>query len=196
MERTGSLGIFILSLIAAIKLGESNVSIAQPQFVRANPNGEASLMCGSRRTETGEKLSVALYKGKKDKNTEVCTASFSNGMPVDSERKDLFRCQVLLSQTNVSITIRGLNVTDTDRYFCQLFKTQPAPFSESSEQWSIIYIDRASDCPAGDESSDGILLTVIFIGFTSLLFLYSVSVTVMYCKHKLKDDTIYINVRK
>ncbi|XP_072350936.1 cytotoxic T-lymphocyte protein 4-like [Scyliorhinus torazame] len=113
-----------------------------------------------------------------------------------SERRDLFHCQVSLSQNNVSITVSGLNVTDTDRYFCQVSKTHPPPYFESPGQWTIIYINRATNCPGGEESSDGLLLTVIFIVLATLLFLYSISVTVMCCRHKMKDDTIYINVRK
>ncbi|XP_060684151.1 T-cell-specific surface glycoprotein CD28-like [Hemiscyllium ocellatum] len=108
----------------------------------------------------------------------------------------LLHCKVSLSRNNVSITIKGLNATDTDRYICVVLNTHPPPFYESSGQWTIIYINQATSCPVDEGASNGFLPTIILIVLAALLFLYSASLTVLYFKHKMKDDTIYINVRK
>ncbi|XP_048454546.1 cytotoxic T-lymphocyte protein 4-like [Rhincodon typus] len=196
MERVSSLGVFILCLSAAVKLKGSNMGIFKLHFVKANHSGEASLACGFDGRQMGEEFQVVLYKGMQNKDTEVCTTSFINGTIINSVRKGLYHCQVSLSQNNVSITIRGLNVTDTDRYICQVLKTHPPPFHESAGQWTIIYINQAITCPEDVQATGGFLPTIILIVLAALLLLYSTSLTLLYCKHKMKDDTIYINVRK
>ncbi|XP_067892265.1 cytotoxic T-lymphocyte protein 4-like isoform X2 [Heterodontus francisci] len=196
MERMRNLGLFILCLPAIVELGGPNMSISQPRFVKTNHSGEVNLVCGFSATKTDEEFQVVLYKGNQSKSTEVCTASFTNGTKEPSRRKDLFHCHVWLSQNIVLITIWGLNVTDTDRYICQVLKTHPPPYDVSSGQWTIIYINRATSCAADHEANDGFLLTVILIILAALLLLYSLSVTGVYCRHKMKEDTIYINVRK
>ncbi|XP_072118488.1 T-cell-specific surface glycoprotein CD28-like [Mobula birostris] len=191
-----NLWLFILSLPAVATLGGPHRSSSRPRFVTASLEGEASLLCGLSGTKTGEEFHVVLYKGVLNKSTEVCTAFFSNHTMQPSKTKDQFHCQVWLSPNNVTISIRDLNVSDTDRYICNVLKTYPPPFRKFTGQWVLIYVNQeVTSCPPEEENGYWLLLTVILTTLAMLLFLYGLSMTVVYCKYKMNNDRIYMNVR-
>ncbi|XP_067842990.1 cytotoxic T-lymphocyte protein 4-like [Heptranchias perlo] len=196
METRRNLWFFSLCFSAVIGLGGPNMILTQPRFVRANQNGEASFVCGFNSTEIGEEFQVIVHKGHIIKNTEVCSASFTNHTMKPLEKKSLLHCLVWPSKENVSITIWGLNVTDTDLYICRISRMHPPPYKESTGRGTVIYVNRAASYSRDQEADAGFLLTAVLTVLATLLFLYSISITVVYCKHKMKDDTIYINVRK
>ncbi|XP_078260610.1 T-cell-specific surface glycoprotein CD28-like [Rhinoraja longicauda] len=195
MEGTRNVWFFILCFPAVATLGGPSRSSSKPRFVTANHRGEVTLLCGFNGTKIEEEFQVVLYKGVLNKTSVVCFAIFSNWTIQPSKAKDLSRCEFRCGQSNVSITIRDLNVTDTDRYICNILKIYPPPYQQISGQWTIINVNQVASCPPEVETGHCLPLTAIFTILAALLLLYSVSVTVVYCRHKMKIDEIYINVR-
>ncbi|XP_055494225.1 T-cell-specific surface glycoprotein CD28-like [Leucoraja erinacea] len=195
MERMRNVWFFILCFPAVTTLGGPSRSSSKPHFVTANHRGEVTLLCGLNGTMIGEEFQVVLHQGAVHITTVVCIVFFSNWTIQPSKTKDRLRCEFQYSQSNVSVTIKDLNVTDTDRYICNTRKTYPPPYLTISGQWTIIHVNRVASCPPEVETGHWLPLTAFFTSLAALLLLYSVSVTVVYCRHKMKIDEVYINVR-
>ncbi|XP_007888795.1 CD28 molecule isoform X3 [Callorhinchus milii] len=204
-----SLAIWSAWLLMAIKMEE--LKVTQPKFLMANSSdstGTITMVCGYIFTGTlSEEFRITIYKGRIVKEAEVCVASFNSSM-LPFEKNQTFHCLGKPSADKVSITLSGLNMLDTNMYYCKVTKMHPPPIINSIGNGTVFYIQAKEDyckenCTSGEtvkqepgNCNEFTQATVIVLVLLLVFLLYSIVITCAHCMMKASEEqsSEYVNM--
>ncbi|XP_053327246.1 cytotoxic T-lymphocyte protein 4 [Spea bombifrons] len=177
---------FLIGLFSLYSNVTEGNKVTQPAVMVANRHEKAILVCGYKIHGEVTVMRFSLLKKTINTTTEIC--SFSYKMNYETSTTGT-QCEAVLSPSNMTIHITGLQTEDTGMYVCKLEVMYPPPYRTFEGNTTFIYVSdlisecaQLSDSPKSDLYERGLLVICV------VTFTYSISVTciLLICKQRRK----------
>ncbi|XP_009074676.1 PREDICTED: cytotoxic T-lymphocyte protein 4 isoform X3 [Acanthisitta chloris] len=123
------------------------LEVTQPAMVLANRQGVASLVCKYKHIGNAKEIRVTLLKQMGDSSTEICASTYTTEFKLFSVEKVL-QCHISPGRNNVTLTLAGLQASDTGLYVCKMERMYPPPYFMNKGNGTHLYvIDKEKTVP-------------------------------------------------
>ncbi|NWR28652.1 CTLA4 protein, partial [Tachuris rubrigastra] len=146
------------------------MEVTQPAMVLANRQGVASLVCKYKHIGNAKEIRVTLLKQTGDGFTEICASTFTTEFKTFSV-EEVIQCHVSPGRNNVTLTLAGLQASDTGLYVCKMERMYPPPYFMNKGNGTHLYVIDPEPCP------DTAIYLWVLGATTSGFFLYSIIIS-------------------
>ncbi|XP_029460780.1 cytotoxic T-lymphocyte protein 4 [Rhinatrema bivittatum] len=180
---TGMLALLFTIAFMCTSPGVSKaMEVIQPPIVVANRHGNATLVCGYKFTGKVTEIRVTLLKETDDKSSVMCASSYTTQYE-SFTAKNVIQCHGVPSPNNVTLTLMGLQTSDTGKYACKLEIMYPPPYRSSEGNKTLIYVSEPEPCTESN------LFPTVLVAVITGLSVYSSIMTIIILINKLQTKS-------
>ncbi|XP_017691585.1 PREDICTED: cytotoxic T-lymphocyte protein 4 isoform X2 [Lepidothrix coronata] len=115
------------------------MEVTQPAMVLANRQGVASLVCTYKHIGNAKEIRVTLLKQTGDGFTEICAATYTSELKT-FRVEAVMQCHISPGRNNVTLTLAGLQASDTGLYVCKMERMYPPPYFTNMGNGTHLYV--------------------------------------------------------
>ncbi|XP_072902521.1 cytotoxic T-lymphocyte protein 4-like isoform X2 [Hemitrygon akajei] len=170
----------LICLLTILKAPALAMKVSQPRELIVEKHN-VTLQCKYNITgdKKGESFRVTIYKEKPAKGNEVCDGYFNKSM-LSFECRGAAHCEIQPNEGSIVIKFIGMNRSDNGWYFCQVEKMHPFPYTVDVGNGTWIFIKPDVIEPTPKRCPQLTQASLIFLGLTVLLLLYSVVISYLH----------------
>nr|XP_033802863.1 cytotoxic T-lymphocyte protein 4-like [Geotrypetes seraphini] len=173
----------LLTVVLSASAGVSKaIKVIQPPVIVSNRQGNATLVCGYKFTGKVTEIRVTLLKGTDDKSSVMCASSYTTQYEPFTT-KNIIQCHGVPGPNNVTLTLMGLQTSDTGRYACRLEIMYPPPYRTSIGNETLIYVSEPEPC------TEPTLVPTELVAVITGLSVYSILMTIIILINKMQSKS-------